>query len=137
MVRGYGINQFLFTNFPMDAIWTRLACTREDIGAMKYANHPTWTFLSGGSRLVRDGAANVLSTQTAEDVNAHILAISREIARGRTFAELIVASEDETTVPILIEGHARATAYARELPDDTEVEVIAGRAADLGQWRFY
>jgi len=137
MVRGYGVNKYLFTNFPTDATWIRLACTRDDIGAMKYANHPTWTTLSHGSRLVRDGSANVESTPTGEDVNDHVLAVVREIAQGRTFAELIVAAEDEDAVPILVEGHARATAYVRALPANAEVEVITARAPDLSRWSFY
>ncbi len=112
-------------------------CTRDDIGAMKYANHPTWTTLSHGSRLVRDGSANVESTPTGEDVNDHVLAVVREIAQGRTFAELIVAAEDEDAVPILVEGHARATAYVRALPANAEVEVITARAPDLSRWSFY
>jgi len=85
----------------------RIACSREDIGAMKYANHRTWTTLSHGSRLVRDGAANIESTPTDENRH-HVLAIAREIERGQTFAELIVAAVDEQSVPVVVEGHARA-----------------------------
>jgi len=65
-VRGFGTNAALFTEFPIDAEWLRVIYTVEEVGAMKYANHPTWTRLSKGTRLVIDGAANVLIVPTAE-----------------------------------------------------------------------
>ena len=105
MVRGYGVNTYLFTNFPTDATWIRLACTRDDIGAMKYANHPTWITLSHGSRLVRDGAANVESTPTAK-TSTNTFSLSRaRIGALRTCA----TSGVNRYVPLLSRTGARFT----------------------------
>ena len=113
LVRGFGLNTYLFRGFPAAVRWVRLAVTSTDIAAMKYARYPTWDALSGGSRLVGDGAANVETVKADEDANANIQAVEREIARGRVYPELIVAATGEQEPHVLVEGHTRATAYVR------------------------
>ncbi len=136
-MRGFGVGTYLFQGFPSDAEWRRVALTRDDVGGLLYANYPTWVTLSGGSRLVRDGAANVESIDTGDGTNANIFGVERELRGGRTFAEMILAAENPKAPHIVVEGHARATAYARVLPDDAEVEAIAGYSARLGEWRWF
>ena len=109
--RGYGVDTLLFKGFPPDVSWVRATCTVSELGAMKYANYPTWITLSGGSRLVRDGAANVESVATAERINQTVIEVGRALERGQTHAELILVAESEDEVPVLVEGHTRATAY--------------------------
>ena len=69
--RGYGSRTLLFRGFPDKVDWRRVALSSADIGALLYANYPTWVELSGGSRLVRDGALNV-GRISIEDVNVNV-----------------------------------------------------------------
>jgi hypothetical protein len=135
--RGFGAGTFLFQGFPSDVEWRRVALLRDEVGSLQYANYPTWVTLSAGSRLVRDGAANVERIDTADGTNANILAVERELRGGRTFAEMILAAENPEAPHIVVEGHARATAYARAIADGAEVEAIAGYSAKIGEWRWF
>ena len=79
-VRGFGVGTYLFRGFPSDVEWRRVALTREEVGGLQYANHPTWVTLSDGSRLVREGAANVERIDTGDGTNANILEVERSFA---------------------------------------------------------
>jgi hypothetical protein len=134
--RGYGKNTALFTGFPTDATWLRVAYTVGEVSEMRYANYATWVALSAGTRLVRDGAENVLLVQVEENANHNIIAVQRRVAEGELFPELILAAETKESVPIIMEGHTRATAYVRVLPADAEVEALLGVSKSLSQWVF-
>jgi hypothetical protein len=49
----------LFKNFPKDVAWKKALLSKSDMQRVKYINYDYWNELSGGSRLVLDGAANV------------------------------------------------------------------------------
>jgi hypothetical protein len=98
-----------------DATWRRVALEKDDLSRLKYLNHPGWIRLSGGTRLVSDGAKNVDSTQVP-NTNAYILAVANKIKTGDTYPEaypelIAVVGEEEGADIILTEGHMRATAY--------------------------
>lgn len=71
--------------------------------------------------------------------------LARRIRRAKTservvsppepFPELILAAETKESVPIIMEGHTRATAYVRVLPADAEVEALLGVSKSLSQWQ--
>ena len=106
-VRGFSANTLLFHGFPPNVRWMRVAYTVEEIGGMKYANWPTWNTLSGGSRLVRDGAANVATVATDEDTLGNVEGVERAVGSGQVLPELILAVEREDDVPVVVEGHTR------------------------------
>jgi hypothetical protein len=94
-----------------DATWRRVALEKGDLTRLKYLNHPDWIELSGGTRLVSDGAKNVNSKKVS-NINAHVLAIAHAVKTGARHPELIaVVGEEKGADMILTEGHARATAY--------------------------
>jgi hypothetical protein len=138
--RGYGRGTFLFGGFPAHIEWVRLALTRPDVGELLYANYRAWTRLSGGSRRVRDGAANLGKVSLDEyqlDPTPHIRATESEIRRGRSLAEMIVVAEGPNRRHVLLEGHTRATAYALALEDDAEVQTLAGYSPQISGWVWY
>jgi hypothetical protein len=136
-VRGYGTGQYLFRNFPGDVEWYRIALTRDDLGAVMYANYPTWVWLSGGSRLVRDGAANVDAIQVPENANENIRAVARELRGGPSYPEMILVADSPGGQLVLVEGHTRATAYFLTSAPPDEIEVLAGYSASMAHWAFY
>jgi len=134
--RGYA-NKLLFKGFPADLRWVRVVYAVGDLGGMKYGNHTNWVNLSNGSRLVRDGAANIEPIQVAGGINQSMTELERAIARGQTCRELIVAAETEESVPVIVEGHTRATAYLRALKATTEVEAIMGLSPRISEWHWW
>lgn len=136
--RGYGQNSLLFQHFPTDIDWQRVILSRDEVGALKYAGVvETWRDLSNGSRLVRDGAANVETVSVGENANANILAVEAELLRGRTYPEIIIAAVPGDTNHVLIEGHTRATAYYRAFDKTAEVEAIVAYSPHMATWGFY
>ena len=69
LARGYGSKEYLFAGFPSDVRWRRVLLEPHDLGAMRYANFPTWTALTEGTRLVSVGAQNVRKRRMDEDAN--------------------------------------------------------------------
>lgn len=139
VARGFGRNAYLFAGFPPNVQWSKVALSLDELGDVKYANYPTWVALSGGTRLVRDGAGNIDHVAVDEDANEHIRAIAEAVRAGMSFPELVaVLDTREDDTPILVEGHARATAYlvARDTAP-SEIELILGCSDQMAQWAFY
>jgi hypothetical protein len=132
--RGYGENAWIFAGIPADTTWLQATYTVEEVGAFLYANYPDWVNLSEGSRLVKDGAANVLRVPMPDNSNHNIVSVQRRLANGERFPELILVAEREDSVPMIVEGHTRATAYVRGLPGDEEVQALLGVSAGMGAW---
>jgi hypothetical protein len=134
-IRGYRANQRLFIGFPDDAQWRRVGLEPSDWYKVKYAKHPTWVALSGGTRIVADGAKNLGSVDAPEDSERNIKAVEAQLRRGKRYAELIGAAGPAGEI-ILVEGHTRATAYAlAQLPD--LAECILGSSPTMSSWAFY
>jgi hypothetical protein len=153
--RGYGRNAFLFRSFPAMPAWKRVALTRADLAALKYAKAPEWVLLSRGSRLVSDALQN-LDTPVARqaDVPAivasvgwpaeyaqalvqpewttktrqaatNITQVARELSKGREYPEIILVAENPDAQHIILEGHTRASAYVLHLSDGAPDEIEA------------
>jgi hypothetical protein len=108
-----------------------------ELGDFLYANDPTWTTLTLGSRLIRDGAANLETVPTHEAARPNILAIEQGMRAGQGYEPLIAAATSEGSQHILVEGHARATAYVRTLEPEHEIEVIVGYSPALSTWHYF
>jgi hypothetical protein len=159
LVRGYGNNDRLFIDFPSDVRWRRVLLEPHDFDAMRYSNYPTWTALSDGTRLVSVGAQNVGRRSVDENANhqgqtqldavlaqfaclnigfegpKNILEIARVIRQGTVLPELIAVEAADGAL-IIIEGHARATAYL--LAGFTgNPGVILGSSPSIREWLFY
>lgn len=134
-VRGYSTNLYLFQGFPRDVEWQRIRLDPPKLKRLKYANHPTWTTLSNGTRLVVDGARNIDQVQTAENANDSIKAVAEALKSGHTYPELITVSGPEDYF-ILVEGHTRATAYILS-GYSHPITMLVGRSARMSRWVFY
>ena len=134
-VRGYGNRTLLFKGFPQNVTWRRVAIETEDADKLKYANYETWVQLSGGSRLVVDGAKRVEAIQVGENANENIKAVADDLRAGKRYPALI-AVESEGGSLILVEGHTRATAYVQSRIAEP-IEVFVGSPPQIKLWAFY
>ena len=132
--RGYCSREFLFARFPFDVEWRRVLLEPRDFETMRYAKHPTWTILSGGTRLVIDGARNFSQRPVTPDTD-HIIPIAEAIRSGEHFPELIAVTATDGSL-ILVEGHSRGTAYVLEQYRGT-VEALVGSSESMPSWAFY
>jgi hypothetical protein len=133
-VRGYGNNALLFIGFPRDVIWRSVLIDRGDYAKLKYMNDPSWVALSSGSRLVIDGAKNLEWTEDNRDPKPNVSGILRRLSEGESLAPLIGVESGDGFL-ILVEGHARATAYV--LSDHAAFEMFVGSSAAIRKWRGF
>lgn len=136
--RGYGLATLLFTGFPTDVRWMRLALTREELGLCRYLNMEeprTWKDLSADSFLVRDGAANLDEVEVG--VNDKIRGIVAHLKAEEVVPEIVIVGEESGGPYVLLEGHARATAHFLSFPESGELEVIAGHSNGMARWAFW
>jgi hypothetical protein len=130
-IRGYDADTALFRGFPSDVRWCRVVLEPRDFEIMRYANHPTWTDLSRGTRLVSVGARNLSGQSGTEQIPE----IAEAMRNGAIFSELIAAEAADQSL-ILIEGHSRATAYVQS-NFTTGVEAFVGSSPSMAAWDFY
>jgi hypothetical protein len=133
--RGFRARDLLFLGFPLDVQWRLVSLQADDVERLKYANHETWRGLSAGTRKVTDGAANIDKIQAKENANANVHGIAKRLRKGETFPE-IIGIEGANGDPILLEGHARATAYVIEGKLEG-VMLILGTSATMSGWAFF
>ena len=134
-VRGYGNDSLLFRGFPNSVQWRRVGLEAADWEMVTYANYPTWLTLSGGTRIVADGAKNIESIVVAEDANRNIKAVAADVRGGKRYPALIGVDGLNGEI-ILLEGHTRATAYALAKSSE-RVECIIGSSPTMKTWAFY
>jgi len=133
--RGYGDDKLLFAGMPTDVAWRRARLQPDEIGRLQYCNHPTWVKLSGPSRLVADGAANIGKVEAQDNVCKHVAQLAIRVRLGERFPELILVQALGGGF-IVLEGHTRATAYVLA-PVRVPVEALIGSSPGIGQWAFH
>lgn len=136
--RGYKCNNALFAGFPNNVKWERFALAPMELNNLKYIKYNKWIEISGGSRLVVDGAKNIDTNQILEDdynINEAIKTVAQEFKKGIRYPELIVAKGEDDFL-VLIEGHTRATAYALANIKEN-IKIIVGTSSQMNNWIFY
>lgn len=131
--RGYGHRQDTFQNFPHHVQWQRAVLSPDELLQVKYTNWDYWLELSGGSRRPTDAATAIRAGRTIYDVaNDGFLAMAEALRQGARFPDLILVWAGEGTHLVVLEGHARLTAYALA-PDSIplQVPVILGTSPDM------
>jgi hypothetical protein len=81
--RGYGVGAYLFVGFPDNVEWARAVLTHDDLGQLRYLNHQDWIAMSRGSRLVRDGAADVRAVPVEAYVTDKVERIEAQLLKGK------------------------------------------------------
>lgn len=138
--RGWRIDQALFRGWPDGLVWTRVALRPTDGQHIWYANAPEWTQLSRGTRKEADGAKRIAerdpslrswSPGTLEAING----VCAAIETGQPLPPIIAIGVPSGAIIMLVEGHARMTAYlSADLLDGLEIIYGAAPLVRLQSW---
>lgn len=137
--RGFGRGTLLFTGLVHDIAWRRVQVSIAEVGAMLYANHPTWRALAPRTLTVGEGTTNVGVVPVPDDPSPHIQAIARDIRQidpVPTYPEIICLNRPDGRISVM-EGHSRATAFVLEalrLPNG--VEIYFGDSPSIATWAY-
>jgi hypothetical protein len=115
----------LFSRFPDDVAWERVALNRDEVLAILYIDWDWWLTVSKGTRL-----ATVAAEVQGRDEGDRVIA-----AAAATNPDLIVVTDPRRAKLVLLEGHSRLTAYAafpEYLPD--KLEAYLGVSPRIGEW---
>jgi hypothetical protein len=131
--REYGTRTGLFDGFPDDVSWQWMAITPAGLARVRYIDYDYWVELSGGTRLAADAAPRIRAGVAPFGVPSDwALGMAREVARGAQFPPLILVTTGPGGDLVVLEGHARLTAYmlARDrLPP--ELDVLVGSSPTM------
>ena len=137
--RGYGQNKDYFPDFPVHVRWERVGLSREELERVRYIDWEYWLDLTDGTRMAIDGARNALAGKVVYDVSSDgLVSMADALRQGARFPPLILVAKDVGAPLVVMEGHARLTAYliATEcIP--TELEVIIGYSEQMTEWECY
>jgi hypothetical protein len=131
--RGYGTRTGLFDGFPRDVRWEWMAITPAELAAVRYIDYDYWVELSGGTRLAVDAAPRIRAGVAPFGVSSDwALGMARAVAAGARFPPLILVTTGPSGGLVVLEGHARLTAYML-CPDrlPPELEVLVGSSPDM------
>jgi len=134
--RGYRRDRLLFAGLPSDIRWYHALATIEQLASFSHLDYPTFNRLTGGSRLVGDGAPGAV-TVAEEGLSEQIDSLAEAVKRGERHPALIALASSLDASPVILEGNKRASAYVRELPRDLEIEVIVWVSLGVRSMRFF
>ena len=125
----------LFADFPLSVEWSLAALAPDEVLAIRYINWDWWLTISGGTREPTVAAdrirGNLILGASAEDEEP----IAAALQGPERPPPLIAVSLPDRARLVVLEGHARLTAYAlypEYLP--SELEIFLGTADDMDQW---
>ena len=110
----------------------RSSVTRFDI---LYIDWDWWLELSGGTRRPRDAARRILEDEGADATAAEHEPLAAALQTTPPPPELIAVTTTARTPLVLVEGHARLTAYAL-FPDylPAKLEILLGVSDEMPRW---
>jgi hypothetical protein len=116
--RGWDANGALFQGWPDGVEWSWALLEPSDEPHLRYAYAPEWRELSGETCIVAEGASQIgrddselLSWWGHHGTLDAINGIRNAVEAGKTFAPIVATGPEEGDVIVLVEGHARMTAY--------------------------
>lgn len=134
--REYGTRTGLFAGFPHDVCWEWMAITAAELATVRYIEYSYWVELSGGTCLPIDAAPRIRAGVAPFGVSSDwALGMARAVADGARFPPLILITTGPSGALVVLEGHARLTAYMlcpHRLPP--ELEVLVGSSPSAAGW---
>ena len=136
--RGYADRTKLFGGFPRDVSWHRALITRGELEQVKYIKWDYWTDVTNGTRLPRDAVEHLKAGNMRTEEAQYFRNLAKAIKSGVQLAEPILVTVDEHSPLVILEGHARLTAYFMDpgcIP--AELKVIVGLSKHMTEWSEY
>lgn len=139
--RGYGSGEPSYlTGFPTEEVdWFWATLSREEVLRVRYIRYSYWTALSAGTRSPTVAAERIRARIEVYGVsNAGFLGLADRLREGLRVPPLILVTVTDADALVVLEGHARITAYALmpdALPD--ELEVLIGSSPTISRWDEY
>lgn len=134
--RGFRKNRDLFRGFPSYVRWSRQRLTRDDLQRVHYVDYAYWNMLSQGTRLPLVAALAIRSGLLGDRKNQQIFAdLETAVREKRALPEMILVGAKQESRLVVLEGHARLTAYflvPRAVPEP--LTAIVGFSDDLIGW---
>ncbi|MGB1289241.1 MAG: hypothetical protein ACPG7F_22085 [Aggregatilineales bacterium] len=137
--RHYTARIDLFEGFPQDVKWHHGTITLNNLRQVQYIDYSYWNKLSDGTRLAMNAVANIWADKRIYDVSndgfRHLAMLLRD---GASFPPLILVSTDAEDTLVVLEGHARLTAYmlaSDNVPDS--LLVMIGLSPQMTQWVYF
>jgi hypothetical protein len=133
--RGWLHREGLFGGFPEHIEWRRAALSRDEVLGILYIDWDWWLELSGGTRSPRDAARRILEDEGADATAAEHEPLAAALQTTPPPPELIAVTTTARTPLVLVEGHARLTAYAL-FPDylPAKLEILLGVSDEMPRW---
>ena len=138
--RGWRNNEALFERWPAGLVWSRVELEPTDAQHIRYANASEWEELSDGTWMATDGARRIAARDPRlsgwrPDTLEAIIGIRAAIEAGESFPPIIAIGVPSGRVIILVEGHARMTAYlSLGFPDRLGIIYGAAPLTRLQPW---
>ena len=129
--RAYERREGLFFGWPEGVDWHRAALTPDEVLGIRYIDWDWWLEASGGTRRPSEAARRI----RANEIPGVTVAEHEAFADAAAQPELIVATTDALQPLVLVEGHARLTAYAlfpERLPGG--LEILLGVSPAMAGW---
>lgn len=136
--RGYGTGEPSYlTGFPDAGVtWTWWRLTPAELLRVSYIRYSYWTALSAGTRSPVEAARRIRGRIEVYGVtNAPFLDLTDRLRDGLRPPPLILVTAADENALVLLEGHARITAYAlapETIPDP--FEVLVGASPAIARW---
>jgi len=137
--RGYGREEGYLGDFPSDLRWEWAKLTLDELVRVKYIDYSYWVELSGGSRLPSDAAPRIRAGIAPFGVSSEwALGFADVVAACADIPPMILVAPEEGADLVVLEGHARLTAYMlrpEALPE--ELLVLVGYSPEITRWGCY
>jgi hypothetical protein len=133
--RAYDQRQGLFEGFPRAVDWYWAALGPDEVVDILYINWDWWLTFSGGTRRPRDAARRIRAGEVAGINAADLEHVAAALTVTPPPPELIAATTRAHARLVLVEGHARLTAYAlhpQYLPP--VLEILVGISDEMPTW---
>lgn len=139
--RGYGTGEPSYlTGFPDAGVtWAWWRLTPAELLRVSYIRYSYWTALSAGTRSPVEAARRIQAgIEVYGESNAGFLKLAKRLRDGWRPPPLILVTAADEDALVVLEGHARITAYAlapETIPDP--IEVLSGTSPAIARWDEY
>lgn len=137
-VRGWN-NKFIFEKFPKDIKWFKVMINKNELSKVKYIKHDYWDKISNNTRSPIEATKNInKGIEVFGEKNKLYFDILSEIKKEKALPRMILVAKNKESKIVVLEGHARLTAYFLETENTPEkIEVIIGYSDKIENWGLY